>query len=157
MKNIIITLALSLSGIYANAQLSAYTPLLTRHLEKSKMYAKHEGGNKGLIVSYQKNNQMLSGGFLHNSYGGFSMVLAYGYTREVWKMDMSISGGLISGYQKLYETEEKQMEIMPKILKDNNIIPLVMIAIRKPIYKGAGIQLNISPVYLNTGIYYKFN
>ena len=72
-------------------------------------------------------------------------------------MDMSISAGLISGYQKLYETEEQQMKGMPKILRSNNIIPLVIASIRKPIYKNVGIQLNISPVYLNTGIYYKFN
>tara|TARA_R110002049_G_scaffold83057_1_gene211149 strand:- start:518 stop:991 length:474 start_codon:yes stop_codon:yes gene_type:complete len=157
MKKQILIGLLLLSGICAKAQVSAYTPLLTRHLEKSKHYAKHEGGNKGLIISYERNNQIISGGFLHNSYGDLSIALAYGYTKNIWKMDMSISAGLISGYQKLYETEEQQMKGMPKILRSNNIIPLVIASIRKPIYKNVGIQLNISPVYLNTGIYYKFN
>jgi hypothetical protein len=163
MKKQILIGLLLLSGMCAKAQMSAYTPLFTRHLEKNKHYTKHEGGNKGLLLSYERNNQIITGGFLHNSYGDLSIALAYGYTKNIWKMDMSISAGLISGYQKLYEIdsttipEKQQMKNMPKILRSNNIIPLVIASIRKPIYKNVGIQLNISPVYLNTGIYYKFN
>lgn len=155
MKKAITILSIVISAL-TYSQVSIYAPLGTKHFEKSTHYAKNEGGNKGLIMSYRINSKVISGGFLHNSYGDLSFMGAYGYVKDFGQVEISGSIGLISGYKKLYATKKEQMSGMPKIMRDNYIVPLVVVSIRKSIYKNVGIQLLVSPTYVNTGIYFNF-
>ena len=36
----------------------------------------------------------------------------------------------------------------------NGILPLALCSVKLPVYKNMGVQLNLSPVYLNYGVYF---
>ena len=152
MNKILITLLISVSSY---SQVSFYFPLGTHHFARDYAwrYADNEGGDKGLIISYERKHLIASVGFIRNSFGDSSRLFTVGLKKDYNKFDMSISTGLSDGYERFYYfyPDEKY----PKFFKDNNILPIALITTRVKVYKNMGIQVNISPAYINYGIFIK--
>tara|TARA_R110000851_G_scaffold40951_1_gene102979 strand:- start:266 stop:760 length:495 start_codon:yes stop_codon:yes gene_type:complete len=161
MKNIILLLAILISAnIYSQSDISLYVPLNTKHWDGGENYTKGEGGNIGLIATKTYNEQIFTLGVLRNSFGKTAFVAGYGITRNYGKINVSFSAGLSSGYkrftvEKINEAgEEYTVNVKPAaILKDAGIMIYVIAAIKIPVYKNIGIQFNISPIYINSGLY----
>ena len=144
------------------SQASIYIPANTTHYKDSKAYAEGQGGNKGFVLSFSDNKRVLSVGVISNSYGDISRVIALGITRKINNLEIIGSVGFADGYEKAYQRiivnngksylNTTPMK-MPKILSNNGIMPVGLLSLKLPVKGCYGIQMNISPAYINTGIY----
>ena len=161
MKKIILVLTILISiNSFSQSNISIYVPLNTKHWDGGKDYTKGEGGNIGLIATKTYNEQIFTLGILRNSFGKTAVVAGYGITRNYGKINVSFSAGLSSGYKRFTVTKidengyEYPVEVKPAaLLKDAGIMVYVIAAVKIPIYKNVGVQFNVSPVYINTGLY----
>jgi len=152
MNKILIILLVSISSY---SQVSFYLPIETHHFARdySWQYADNEGGDKGLVVSYETSSLITSIGFIRNSFGGSSRLFTIGLKKDYNKFDLSLSIGVADGYELFYYFYPDKK--YPKSFHDNGIIPIALISTRFKVYKNIGLQLNISPAYINYGIFIK--
>ena len=154
------TIILLLLSTSMYAQYSFYLPKQTVHYYSDPSFAENEGGDVGLIFTYNNGNLALSAGVLRNSYGVNSLVCMIGLEKSLKGFKIGLDVGLSSGYDLLFDkrvfTEQLLDKITPKLLKDNGIIPLALVHVKIPLYKNSGLQVNISPAYINTGFYVGF-
>tara|TARA_R110002051_G_scaffold319466_1_gene403570 strand:- start:254 stop:763 length:510 start_codon:yes stop_codon:yes gene_type:complete len=147
--------------------ISLYVPLHTKHWVGGD-YASGEGGNIGLIATKTYKSQVFTLGVLRNSFGKTSFMIGYGLTKNFNKINLSFSGGFASGYKPFIKRIETIHEIIygetvvvnyykaitPRsIFKGSGIVPYIIATIKIPIYKNVGLQVNLSPIYVNSGIY----
>lgn len=155
-KLLILTLFLCFQGF---SQVSFYVPVNTKHFVYSEKipYVKGEGGNAGLLASYTVKNIIFGGGVMRNSYGYISRVAYIGVTRSINKISLSSVAGFADGYPHYGEENKHKGGGRILLLHTNKITPVLLLVIKIPIYKGFGTQSNISPVYVNTGLYLDIN
>lgn len=142
------------------AQFSVYAPLKTNHFKKSELYAKDEGGNDGAVLSYEKNNMIYSVGYMRNSFGNHSKMILIGYNINKKYIDISFNIGAADGYNVkrtgVVEIDGRSYTYTEEVetIKNTDIMPYALIVLRKKVYKNIGIQLNISPLFINYGVYF---
>ena len=149
------TIILLLLSISAYGQITFYLPLKTNHFDTDELYryAEDQGGNNGLVISYEYKSVIAAIGSITNSYGKSSGVLLLGYIKSLKNVDLSLSLGLASGYDKMYEIDRESVDI--DFFRRNNFVPVGLFSTRVKVYKNLGLQVNISPLYVNYGIYVK--
>ena len=136
------------------AQVSIYQPKNTMHFKQSPRYVDNQGGDKGLIFTYTNNNIAYSVGAIRNSYGCVSKVATIGFQRDFNRFSTVYSIGVANGYDMVfYRGYEGVFGVLPKFMKSNGIIPIVLATIKIPVYNNIGVQINVSPAYVNTGVY----
>ena len=118
-------------------------------------------------------------GFIKNSYHDNSIVLQYGMGVKTKHINISGNIGLASGYKKQYihysynkvaqwnregdvpfieyseyvrEDENINLSFMPGILKNNGIMPTMMITFEVKTGLGINPLLNVSPSWINVGL-----
>lgn len=138
-----------------NAQLDVYFPLRTMHLDNEKRgnYIQGEGGNVGVVLDFTEQKINYSIGYVINSFGDASLLGSVGYSFELGKIKSVISLGLSNGYKYLYKNNMNALEL-GDFFERNGILPLALCSVKLPVYKNMGVQLNLSPVYLNYGVYF---
>ena len=154
MKNLIIALFVTVS---CYSQLTVSIPLNTIHFEKSQFFTRNQGGSKGLVLSWTKNHFTAGTGFFENSYGGMSKLLVSGYAFKVKYIDFSLVGGIADNYPKGVKTIKEPYGLYfykeKEVLYGSRLVPVLMLTTKIKIYKSLGVQINISPAYVNSGIY----
>ena len=165
MKKLILLLAILITvNLHSQSNMSLYVPLHTQHWDGGKDYTKGEGGNIGLIATKTFKKQIFTLGVLRNSFGKTAFVAGYGLTRQYGKINVSFSAGLSTGYKRFQKDIIKENKdgslysstrtVKPAaILKDAGVMIYVIASIKVPIYRNVGIQFNVSPIYINSGIY----
>ena len=106
-----------------------------------------EGGNRGVIASYDYKGIIGSLGVIKNSYLRTSVMATLGYNIKFKNIDNIFSVGLANGYQ---EGDHKMN--LSNWFNRNGTIPFVVYSCKVRVYKSIGFQLNISPVYINYGV-----
>jgi len=165
MKKLILLLAILITvNLHSQSNMSLYLPLHTKHFDGGKDYTKGEGGNVGIIATKTFRKQIFTLGVLRNSFGKTAFVAGYGLTKQCGKINVSFSAGLSTGHKQFKEDIIKENEdgslydsvrtVKPAaILKGAGIMIYAIAAIKVPIYRNVGIQFNVSPIYINSGIY----
>lgn len=161
---ILFLLALSYT---ANAQswdgTHIYAPQYTKHYTHSKRYAIQkngsEGGSEGFLITRSSKGMHFTMGIMQNSYGDFSKYSMFGVTlKEGSKAQLSAHIGIADNYNKAY-CSRKSSKLLYKYLGDTmaneRYMPLVSLTYKHRITKRVGIQVNISPMFVNSGIYVK--
>jgi len=149
------TIIMLLISISCYSQVSLYIPYETHHFDRDFIwqYADNQGGDKGLVVSYEISNLITTIGCIRNSYGGSSNLFLIGFKRDYNKFDVSLSIGGADGYKRFYKYYPNKP--FPKFFKDNYIVPVALFTTRIKVYNNIGIQVNISPAYINYGFFIK--
>ena len=154
MKNLIIALFTTVS---CYSQLTISVPLNTIHFEKSQFFTRNQGGSKGLVLSWTKNHFTAGTGFFENSYGRTSKLLVSGYAFKVKYIDFSLVGGVADNYPSRIENQFVANSYFSfteyKTIEGSRIVPVLILTTKIKIYKSLGVQINISPAYVNSGIY----
>jgi len=150
-----IKIIILLLSINCYSQFSFYTPVATHHFNRDYLwqYADNQGGDKGLVVSYEYKMIIASIGSIRNSYGGSSKVFTAGAIKKYDRFDTSLSVGLADGYKRFYYYYTKDK--YPIVFSNNNIVPVLLLTTRIRVYKHVGLQFNLSPAYINYGFYVK--
>ena len=149
------TLIILLLSVACYSQVTISIPLNTIHYKKSEYFAPNEGGSRGLIVSWTKNHLTIGTGVFENSYGRNSKLLVGGYA-FIYK-DVSFS--LVGGVADNYPNEVKEIPVLgsyfetKKLIKGSQLTPMLMLTSKIRVYKNFGIQVNISPLFVNSGVY----
>jgi len=167
----LIFLGAMLVGTQANAQgsyipsqfegLSIYFPKYTKHYESSTAFDNQkngsEGGSRGFLATYSTKLTHYTYGKMENSYGSFSHYFLLGKTLKTFKTSqLSLHVGVADGYEASYADKgvaEVFNKYLPKVMVNNDMMPMIALVYKQKLYKGIGIQLNVSPVFVNTGIY----
>src|SRR5690606_7652111 len=163
MKKLLITLTLIIFSGILNAQEKqkeyeylGYIPMRTYHFLRTD-YAlnsmhKTEGGNLGLILIRRKNqgSKVYTEkhlGVVRNSYGEPSVIVNQGFGYRAGNINIGIAIGFASGYDKCFEyTKAGMIPNLPKIFKNNGILPTSLINIS--LERGIKItdKINVSPL-----------
>ena len=184
MKQIIILIVIFFTiNSYSQINHSFYIPLKTYHWDRSEetqdKFAKNEGGNLGLIYirRIQQNQTIFTGkqiGLIKNSYGDLSIILNQEVGYKFKNFNISLSAGLASGYKKMdykieyhvrdenytytgesyYKSVNQFYNSLPKLFRDNGIIPTSVLSISFSKYKLQP-TINLSPTFINSGLIYK--
>ena len=131
------------------SQFSAYFPVATNHVVKAPVefpYVEGEGGNSGVVLSYDKGIMVYSAGVIRNSFGLTSKLAFIGVKKRLQNVDFILSAGVADGY-------DIPKQYRGRFISDKGIAPLVLLSLKKEVYKKIGVQLNISPLYINYGIF----
>jgi len=147
---------------------SFYVPQYTKHFNKSKRYDVNgifnsQGGNLGLAITYSKNKKHYSFGMIRNSYGDWSKFATVGVNLfENSKNQLTLNLGLADNYKGSYSQKVNRdiyEKIFPKFMIENEMIAVVMATYKRDLINigktKIGLQVNISPIYVNTGIFVK--
>ncbi len=144
-----------------------YIPTYTKHFVESKRYdvssTGSQGGDRGLIVSYSKKKTHYSIGYMKNSYGDWSKLAMFGYTLTQNRSNqLTINIGIADNYAGAYSQEVNMKvykNIFPEFMINNNILGVLALSYKKDIFKvvnsNIGLQLNVSPIYVNAGVFVK--
>ncbi len=148
--------------------LSFYIPQYTQHFIKSERYDVNgifnsQGGNLGLALTYSKSKKHYSFGMIKNSYGDWSKFATIGFNiYENSKNQLTINLGLADNYKGSYSQEVNRKlfeQIFPKFMINNKMIAVVMATYKKDLINigksKIGLQVNVSPIYVNTGLFLK--
>jgi len=148
--------------------LSVYSPQYTKHFVENPTYNVNgllgsEGGNNGLALTYSSNKMHYSGGLIKNSYGDWSKFATIGITiLENKKNQLSFNIGFADNYDASYKVQENRDALesfLPKFITNNNIMPVALLTYKRELLSvyGAkvGLQVNITPIYINTGLFVK--
>jgi len=148
--------------------LSVYSPQYTKHFVENPTYNVNgvlgsEGGNSGLAFTYSVNKMHYSAGYIKNSYGDWSKFATIGITIvENRKNQLSFNIGLADNYDASYEVKENREVLeknLPALVTNNNVMPVALLTYKRELLSlyGAkvGIQVNITPIYINTGLFVK--
>lgn len=170
--------------ISINAQIEylSYIPMRTYHWnrEPTQLAEFHntEGGNLGIILirrtSYENNIYTeKQTGIIRNSYGDASIIINQGVGYKFQNnINVGLSVGLATGYEKEFRgtqynnsvTNEiyyyREEHVLPGIFSNNGIMPVLCLNIS--LNKGLNLSkvelspiINISPIFINTGILLK--
>lgn len=154
-----------LIGTQANAQswdgTHIYAPQYTKHYKGSKLYAVQangsEGGSEGFLITRSTQGMHFTLGRMQNSYGDFSNYALFGMTiKETKRAQLSFHLGLADNYNKAYwhsNTRELLYKILPYSMHKNDMMPIASFTYKHRITKHLGVQVNISPAFVNTGLY----
>lgn len=150
-----IRLMLLLMSFTCFSQVSIYIPVTTHHYNRDMLwqYADNQGGDKGLVISYEYKSIVASVGSIRNSYGGSSNLFTVGLRKYYSGIDLSLSVGVADGYKRFYYYYPDNK--FPRIFKSNNSVPILLLTSRIKVYNNVGLQINISPSYINYGFYIK--
>lgn len=180
MKKLITTLLLVISSItFAQEKLKTewlgYIPMRTYHWDRTNIEKYHptEGGNIGLVLIRRKiqtdkvytEKQV---GLVRNSFGNLSLIIQQGVGTKLKNITLSMSGGIATGYKDMntytisnvwYNNEYKDIYIendntynkLPKIMKDNGIIPTLVFSATYTKWRFKP-TINISPSFINGGV-----
>ncbi len=164
-KLIIGLLFLLMLGYTANAQswdgTHIYAPQYTKHYAPNRMYAVQangsEGGSEGFLITRSSKGMHFTMGIMQNSYGDFSKYAMFGLTiKEGNKGQLSAHVGIADNYSKAYYFK-KNSDLLYKYLGDTmaseSFMPLVSLTYKHRITKHVGVQVNVSPMFVNTGLY----
>lgn len=106
---IVITTIFCAATADAQETIDFLMPAKTYHFDRNEVhrYAKNEGGNLGIIVSYSKNNRLFSNvyslGFVRNSYGKPSVVGTFGKGANLTKwFRLELNAGIATNYKDAY-------------------------------------------------------
>lgn len=148
--------------------LSVYSPQYTKHFVENPTYNVNgllgsEGGNNGLALTYSSNKMHYSGGLIKNSYGDWSKFATIGITIvENRKNQLTFNVGFADNYDASYKVQENRDALesfLPKFITNNNIMPVALLTYKRELLNvyGAkvGLQVNITPIYVNTGLFVK--
>lgn len=161
----LITATLLFFSLLSTAQtsVSVYLPMRTYHWSRDIDFIESlhntEGGNFGFIIIFRKKQAdkiftEKQYGMYRNSYGEASFIAQQGIGYAFKDFNLSMSAGLVTGYDKMYENGN--MESLPGVLKNNGIAPSVMLTLSYSKYKWQP-TVNISPSFINGGLIRKFN
>lgn len=172
IKNILYTILMGLVflgglliGTQANAQswdgTHIYAPQYTKHFTPHKLYAIQangsEGGSEGFLITRSSKGMHFTMGIMQNSYGDFSKYGMFGLSiKETNKMQLTAHIGIADNYNKAYwdrSLRKALYKALPDTLADEGFIPIATITAKYRITKHVGVQANISPSFVNTGIY----
>ena len=158
-------IASMLIGSYAHAQTwdgtHIYLPKYTKHYVTGDLYATNsygsEGGSKGFVLTRSKNGLHFTMGYMENSYGDFSHYSMFGVSVvETKRSQLSFHIGLANNYSKAYYNErvrEKLYRVLPYSMAYNSMLPIGTVTYKHRITKHVGVQANINPIFVNTGLY----
>lgn len=137
------------------SQVSLYFPSNTLHFDKDMLwqYQSNQGGDRGIIASYEIKHVILSAGVIRNSYGEPSKVFTAGLVHDYKYFDVSASLGVADGYNKLYRYNPNAA--IGDFFKVNKIVPVGLLVLRVKVCENMGVQVNLSPAYVNYGFYIK--
>lgn len=154
MRRVVFIIALVSSIVaYSQSDYSIYIPLKTHHFDQTlENIIPSEGGSYGLVFSSQKDNYVYSVGFIENSYGKVSFIGTAGIYGLYQDTEFSLHGGLATNYKDGFYSKQGKESIFGR----NGIMPVLLLTIKKDVYKKIGVQINVSPAYVNGGIYYRF-
>ena len=138
-----------------------YFPQYTKHFNSNPLYASEqlgsEGGSKGFLLTRSGNGAHFTLGFMQNSYGEFSHYLTAGFNlNETKRSQLSLHFGFADNYSKVYwdrETSDLLYKYLPRQMADNSIVPIMTLVYKFKITKRIGVHTNISPIFVNTGIF----
>ncbi len=122
-------------------------------MENSWQYAENQGGDRGVIVSYDYKSITGSIGSIRNSYGDSSNVITVGYKKSFKSIDIIASVGISDGYKRFYYY--KPVFNYPEFFVRNNAVPVALITSRIKVFRSIGVQINVSPAYVNYGLFVK--
>lgn len=154
-----------LIGTQANAQswegTHIYAPQYTKHFKSSKLYAVQsngsEGGSEGLLITRSTQGMHFTLGRMQNSYGDFSNYALFGLTiKETKRVQLSAHVGIADNYNKAYwrkGTRELLYKILPYSMHSRDMLPVASLTYKHRITKSVGVQVNINPAFINTGLY----
>ena len=161
----LIFLCAMLVGTQANAQswdgTHIYAPQYTKHYKASKRYAVQkngsEGGSEGFLITRSSKGLHFTMGIMQNSYGDFSKYSTFGVTlKECNKAQISAHVGLADNYNKAYYSQKNSRLLYKHIgetMASESFMPILSLTYKHRITKNMGVQVNISPMFVNTGIY----
>ena len=148
--------------------LSIYVPQYTKHFVENPTYNVNglfgsEGGNSGLALTYSVNKMHYSAGYIKNSYGDWSKFATIGITIvENRNNQLSFNIGLADNYDASYEVQENREILeknLPALITNNNVMPVALLTYKRELLSvyGAkvGVQVNVTPIYINTGLFVK--
>lgn len=148
--------------------LSIYVPQYTKHFVENPTYNVNgvfgsEGGNSGLALTYSVNKMHYSAGYIKNSYGDWSKFATIGITIvQNRNNQLSFNIGLADNYDASYEVQENREILeknLPALITNNNVMPVALLTYKRnltTIYGAkVGIQVNVTPIYVNTGLFVK--
>ena len=172
IKNILYTILMGLVflgsmliGTQANAQswdgTHIYAPQYTKHYAPNRMYAVQangsEGGSEGFLITRSSKGMHFTMGIMQNSYGDFSKYAMFGLSiKEGNKGQLSAHAGIADNYGKAYcnwRNAETLHKYLGETMARERYMPLVSLTYKHRITKRVGIQVNVSPMFVNTGLY----
>ena len=147
---------------------SLYSPQYTKHFVKSKKYNVNgalasEGGNNGIALTYSTSKMHYSAGYIKNSYGDWSKFVTVGITvLEDRNNQLTFNLGFADNYDASYsqEVNRKKLEkFLPEVITNNKVMPVALLTYKRNLLTvyGAkiGLQVNLTPIYVNTGLFVK--
>jgi hypothetical protein len=172
IKNILYTILMGLVflgamlvGTQANAQswdgTHIYAPQYTKHYKGSRMYAVKangsEGGSEGFLLTRSSKGLHFTLGIMENSYGDFSRYGMFGVSlKETKSFQISAHVGYATNYNKAYLSKKNSAKLykyLPESMADASYMPLFTMTYKHRITKNVGVQVNVSPMFVNTGLY----
>jgi hypothetical protein len=172
IKNIIAVIGMALLflgtmliGTQANAQTwdgtHIYAPQYTKHFKASSNYAINEigseGGSEGFLITRSSKGLHFTMGIMENSYGNFSKYGMFGMSIvETNKIQLSAHIGVADNYNKAYwdrKTCDMLYKYLPYSWAYESLMPIAVMTIKHRITEHVGIQVNLSPAFINSGIY----
>lgn len=155
----------TLIGSQANAQswegTHIYAPQYTKHYKASKRYAVQkngsEGGSEGFLITRSTKGMHFTMGIMQNSYGDFSKYSTFGLTlKEGNKAQLSAHVGLADNYNKAYHSQKNYRLLykhLGETMASESFMPILSLTYKHRITKHMGVQVNVSPAFVNTGLY----
>ena len=147
---------------------SFYVPQHTQHFNKSERYDVNgifnsQGGNLGLAITYSKSKKHYSFGMIRNSYGDWSKFATVGVNLfENSKNQLTLNLGIADNYKGSYSQKVNRdifEKVFPKFMVNNEMIAVLMATYKRDLINigktKIGLQVNVSPIYVNTGIFVK--
>ena len=180
IKNILYTILMGLVflgamliGTQANAQPGVYLPSLswdgthiyapqyTKHYAPNKMYDVKEngseGGSEGFLITRSSKGLHFTLGVMENSYGDFSTYGMFGVSiKETKSFQISAHVGFANNYNKAYYSRSNAKRLykhLPQSMARMSMMPLATATVKVRITNRIGVQANISPSFINTGVY----
>jgi len=161
----LIFLGAMLVGTQANAQswdgTHIYAPQYTKHYKGSRMYSVKangsEGGSEGFLLTRSSKGLHFTLGIMENSYGDFSRYGMFGVSlKETKSFQVSAHVGYANNYNKAYYIEknsDRLYKYLPESMARESYMPLFTMTYKHRITRNVGVQVNVSPAFVNTGLY----
>ena len=168
----LIFLGAMLVGTQANAQgaylpslswdgTHIYAPQYTKHFKGNEYFAVKangsEGGSEGFLITRSSKGLHFTLGKMENSYGDFSTYGMFGITlKENNRFQLSAHIGYADNYNKAYFNKKNSKmlyKLLPESMARHSYIPVASLTYKYRITRGLGVQVNVSPAFVNTGIY----
>lgn len=161
----LVFLGAMLIGTQANAQswdgTHIYAPQYTKHYKASKRYAIQEngseGGSEGFLITRSSKGLHFTMGIMQNSYGDYSKYAMFGVSiKEGNTGQLSAHVGMADNYNKAYYSRKNYSRLyrfLGQTLAGESYMPLISLTYKHRITKRVGVQVNVSPSFVNSGLY----